>query len=159
MDTTVRFTVNGKLRTVTTDARRALLDVLREELGLTGPKFGCGENVCGACTVLIGGKAVRTCRTPIEGLDDAVIVTIEGLASGDTVHPVQEAFLEESAFQCGYCTPGMILGTVSLLAENPDPEDAAIRSALDGHLCRCCGHLKVLAAVQRAAARMRKGAS
>jgi aerobic-type carbon monoxide dehydrogenase small subunit (CoxS/CutS family) len=158
METTVRITVNGKPRTVTTDGRRPLLDVLREELGLTGPKFGCGENVCGACTVLIGGKAVRTCRTPVEGLNDAEIVTIEGLADGERLHPVQEAFLEESAFQCGYCTPGMILGTVSLLAENPDPDDEGIRAALDGHLCRCCGHLKILAAVRRAAARM-KGAS
>lgn len=156
---TVQLRVNGQPRTITSHPQRPLLDVLREDLELTGAKFGCGENRCGACTVLINGKPVLTCRTPIAGLDNAAIITIEGLATGDTLHPVQQAFLDENAFQCGYCTPGMILTTVAFLTENPNPTDTEIRQALDANLCRCCGHLNILSAVRRAATQSNPPAS
>src|SRR5258706_11810348 len=121
METTITFTVNGKSRTVTTDPQRPLLEVLREDLQLTGTKFGCGEGQCRACTVLLNGKSVPSCLTPVSDADKQAVLTIEGLAKGDTLHPVQEAFLAEGAFQCGYCTAGLIMGTVGLLNENPKP--------------------------------------
>ena len=152
MDMTMTFTVNGRKRTVTTDPQRSLLDVLREDLKLTGPKYGCGEGQCRACTVLVDGKAVASCVTPVAEADETSVVTIEGLAQGETLHPVQEAFLAENAFQCGFCTPGMILGTVALLKEKPHPSEAEIRSRLDRHLCRCCHYPTILKAVHRAAA-------
>jgi aerobic-type carbon monoxide dehydrogenase small subunit (CoxS/CutS family) len=148
---TIRFTVNGQIKTVTTHPQRPLLDVLREDLELTGAKYGCGENRCGACTVLIDGKPALTCRTPVRDVANATIVTIEGLATNGRLHPVQQAFLEKSAFQCGYCTPGMILTTVAFLDNNPNPTDTEICKALDANLCRCCGHLNILAAVHHAA--------
>ena len=148
---TISFTVNGQPRTVTTDPGRPLLEVLREDLGLTGTKFGCGEGRCGACTVLVGGKSVRSCITPVADAEGQTILTIEGLATGEKLHPVQEAFLTEGAVQCGYCTPGMILGVVGLLNEKPNPTDAEILSRMEGHLCRCCGYPKILKAVRRAA--------
>src|SRR5438034_11662203 len=128
MNSAFTFTVNGRRRTVTTDPQRPLLDVLREDLHLTGAKYGCGEGQCRACTVLLNGKSVASCITPISDADKQTVVTIEGLASGGKLHPVQEAFLAEGAFQCGYCTAGMILGTVALLKEIPNPTDADIRS-------------------------------
>jgi len=148
---TISFAVNGQPRTVTTDPGRPLLDVLREDLGLTGTKYGCGEGRCGACTVLVGGKGVRSCSTPVADVEGQAILTIEGLATGGKLHPVQEAFLAEGAVQCGYCTPGMILAVVGLLNEKPNPTDAEILARLEGHLCRCCGYPKILAAVRRAA--------
>jgi len=148
---TISFTVNGQPRTVTTDPGRPLLEVLREDLGLTGTKYGCGEGRCGACTVLVGGKSVRSCITPVADAEGQTILTIEGLATGEKLHPVQEAFLTEGAVQCGYCTPGMILGVVGLLNEKPNPTDAEILSRMEGHLCRCCGYPKILKAVRRAA--------
>ena len=147
---TISFTVNGQPRTVTTDPGRPLLEVLREDLGLTGTKYGCGEGRCGACTVLLGGKSVRSCITPVADAEGQTILTIEGLATGEKLHPVQEAFLTEGAVQCGYCTPGMILGVVGLLNEKPNPTDAEILSRMEGHLCRCCGYPKILKAVRRA---------
>jgi aerobic-type carbon monoxide dehydrogenase small subunit (CoxS/CutS family) len=152
MDAAISFTVNGQKRTVTTDPRRPLLDVLREDLHLTGTKYGCGEARCGACTVLVDETCVPSCSTPVSQFADKSIVTIEGLADGEVLHPVQEAFLAEGAFQCGFCTPGMILATVALLKEAPDPTDEQILTALDTHLCRCCGYTKILKAVRRAAA-------
>jgi aerobic-type carbon monoxide dehydrogenase small subunit (CoxS/CutS family) len=152
MDITIRFTVNGQPRTVTTDPERVLLEVLREELGLTGPKYGCGEGECGACTVLIGGRSVVSCITPIRNVSNESVITIEGLAQGDPLHRVQEAFLAEGALQCGYCTPGMILAIAGLLNEKPNPTDAELRSRLEGHLCRCCGYPKILKAARRAVA-------
>src|SRR5262245_47360118 len=119
MDKTIAFTVNGQSRRVTTDPERSLLDVLREELHLTGAKYGCGEGQCRACTVLVGGKSVPSCTTTIGEVDKQTIETIEGLANGEKLHPVQEAFLAEGAFQCGYCTSGMIMGIVGLLKEKP----------------------------------------
>ena len=151
MDIKITLTVNGKTATVTTDPERPLLDVLREDLHLTGTKYGCGEGVCGACTVFLDGEPTLACITPAAKADKKTIATIEGLAQGDQLHPVQAAFLAEQAMQCGYCTPGMIMTTVALLKKNPKPSDDDIVQALDGHLCRCCGYPKILAAVRRAA--------
>ena len=151
MDATITLTVNGKQRTVKTDAERPLLDVLRDDLHLTGTKYGCGEGQCGACTVLMDGRAVLSCITPVSDADKKTITTIEGLADGDSLHPVQEAFLAEGAMQCGYCTPGMVLTAVALLAAKPDPTDEEIVTAMNGNLCRCCGYPNIVAAVRRAA--------
>ena len=150
MEKTIGFIVNGQPKTVTTDPERPLLEVLREDLLLTGTKHGCGEGKCGACTVLIGGKSVVSCITPVGKVDKQTIQTIEGLATGEALHPVQEAFLAENAFQCGYCTPGMILATVALLNEQPNPSEADILSRMEGHICRCCGYPGILKAVKRA---------
>ncbi|NVM56584.1 MAG: (2Fe-2S)-binding protein [Desulfobacterales bacterium] len=150
MDVTVTLTVNGKKKTITTDPRRSLLDVLREEVHLTGAKYGCGEGRCGACTVLMDGKRVLSCVTPVAQANKKSITTIEGLARGDSLHPVQQAFLAEGAMQCGYCTPGMILTTVALLEKNPNPTDEEITTAMNVNLCRCNGYTKILNAVRRA---------
>jgi len=150
MDVTVTLTVNGKKKTITTDPRRSLLDVLREELHLTGAKYGCGEGRCGACTVLMDGKRVLSCVTPVAQANKKSITTIEGLARGDSLHPVQQAFLAEGAMQCGYCTPGMILTAVALLEKNPNPTDEEITTAMNVNLCRCNGYTKILNAVRRA---------
>lgn len=153
MDRTITFTLNGQSRTVTTDPERPLLEVLREEFHLTGTKYGCGEGDCRACTVLVGGRAVTSCLASIARVDKQTVQTIEGLAAGDKLHPVQEAFLAENAFQCGYCTPGLIMGVVALLNETPRPTEAEIQSRLQNHLCRCCGYPNILKAVRRAAAK------
>jgi carbon-monoxide dehydrogenase small subunit len=145
--------VNGTRHTVTTDPARPLLDVLREDLGLTGTKYGCGEGACGACTVLLNGRPVRSCITPASDADGKPVTTIEGLAKGDALHPVQEAFAAAGVLQCGYCAPGMILTTVALLREHPRPTDEQIVEALNGHLCRCCTYPTILAAVRQAAGR------
>ncbi|MCX7015342.1 MAG: (2Fe-2S)-binding protein [Candidatus Sumerlaeota bacterium] len=151
MDVSIAMTVNGKEAKVTTDPKRPLLDVLREDLQLTGAKYGCGEGRCRGCTVLMEGKPVLSCITPVSAADKKSIVTIEGLAKGDALHPVQEAFLAEGAMQCGYCTPGMIMQTVALLEENPHPTDAEIVEKMNGSLCRCIGYPKILSAIRRAA--------
>lgn len=157
MDRTITFAVNGQERSVTTDPDRPLLEVLREDLQLTGTKYGCGEGQCGACTVLIDGHRVHACQTSIGAVDGRTILTIEGLATGDQLHPVQEAFLTEHAVQCGYCTPGLVLAVVGLLNDHPQPTDAEILTGLQGHLCRCCGYPNILAAVQRAVAHAEGG--
>ena len=156
MDVTVTLTVNGVARTVTTDPQRPLLDVLREDLHLTGTKYGCGEGRCGACTVLMDGKPARSCVVPVSLADKKSITTIEGLAKGDSLHPVQEAFLEEGAMQCGYCTPGMILSAVALLQDKPNPTDEEIVAGMNGNICRCNGYVKIKNAVRRAADKMRR---
>jgi aerobic-type carbon monoxide dehydrogenase small subunit (CoxS/CutS family) len=143
--------VNGRARTVDTERDRPLLEVLREDLGLTGAKYGCGEGACRACTVLLDGEPVTSCRIPVERAAGRRILTIEGLAEGDALHPVQQAFLEAGAMQCGYCVPGMILTTVALLAEHPRPTREQTVAALDGNLCRCCGYVRILEAVELAA--------
>ena len=153
----IRLTVNGKQRSVDTEPERPLLDVLREDLGLTGTKYGCGEGQCRVCTVLMDGKAVSSCVTPARMAEGKRIVTIEGLASGERLHPVQQAFLDEDAMQCGYCTPGMIMRTVSLLESNPKPTDAQIVEGLNGNLCRCSAYVRVIAAVKRAAGTVQTG--
>ncbi len=151
MDATITFKVNGQSRTLTTDPQRPLLDVLREDLQLTGTKYGCGEGQCRACTVLMDGKAVAACVTPVSKADKQEILTIEGLAKGDQLHPVQEAFLAEGASQCGYCTPGMILEVVALLKENPSATEPQLTSGMQRHLCRCCNYSKIVKAIRRAA--------
>ncbi len=156
MDAAFTLTVNGIEWTITTDPARPLLDVLREELQLTGTKYGCGEGHCGACTVLMDGKRTLSCVTPVSAADKKAITTIEGLARGETLHPVQEAFLEEGAMQCGYCTPGMILSAVAMLQEQPDLTDEQIVAAMNGNICRCNGYLKIFSAVRSAAGKMRR---
>src|SRR3989454_4584735 len=156
MDTTIAFTVNGQARTITTDADRPLLDVLREDLQITGPKYGCGEGQCRACTVLLNGRSVASCTTSVADADKKTILTIEGLARGDKLHPVQEAFLAEGAFQCGYCTSGMILGVIGLLKEKPNATEAEVMSRMQKHLCRCCSYPRILKAIRRAVPSARK---
>jgi nicotinate dehydrogenase subunit A len=150
-NTTLTLHVNGKPRTVAVDPDTPLLYALRDELGLTGPKFGCGVAQCGACTVTLNGNAIRSCVTPVSSVGDHPVVTIEGL--GDERHPdkLQAAFIAEQAAQCGYCIPGIIMSAHALLASNPRPSDPEIRSALEGNLCRCGTHLRILRAVKRAA--------
>ncbi len=151
MDTKITLTVNGKKTAVTTNQQRSLLDVLREDLHLTGPKYGCGQGRCGACTVIMDGKRILACITPAVRADNKSITTIEGLSNGNKLHPVQQAFLAEEAMQCGYCTSGMIMTAAALLEKNPNPTDAEIVEAMNGNICRCNGYTKILAAVKRAA--------
>jgi aerobic-type carbon monoxide dehydrogenase small subunit (CoxS/CutS family) len=150
MDASFNLSVNGQSRSVTTDPRRPLLDVLREELQLTGAKYGCGEGQCGACVVLVDGQRTFSCRTPVEQAAGKPILTIEGLAKGDDLHPIQKAFLEENAYQCGYCVPGMIMATAALLAEHTNPTEDQIRKWMNRQICRCCGYERILKAVRRA---------
>ncbi len=156
MNVTVKLTVNGQQKSISTDPQRPLLDVLREDLGLTGAKYACGEGQCGACSVLIDGRRVLSCVTPVVKADKKAITTIEGLADDDALHPVQEAFVEEGAMQCGYCTGGMILAAVALLEENANPTDREIAEGMDGNICRCNGYPKIAGAVRRAAEKMRR---
>jgi aerobic-type carbon monoxide dehydrogenase small subunit (CoxS/CutS family) len=146
----IAFHVNGREQIVRTDPQRRLLDVVREDLALTGTKYGCGEGQCGACTVLVDGQRQHACLLPVGEVAGKRVVTIEGLAEGDRLHPVQEAFLAENAYQCGYCTPGMILSTVALLKEKPAPSDAEIVTWINTQICRCCGYPRILKAVKRA---------
>ena len=152
MEESITFTVNGQQKTVVTDPERPLLEVLREDFQLTGTKYGCGEGHCGACTVLIEGRAEHSCLTSVGSVAGRPVVTIEGLSDGADLHPVQAAFLAENALQCGYCTPGMIMGTVSLLNQRPNPTREEILTSMGGHLCRCCGYTRIVKAIQRAAA-------
>lgn len=148
---TIDISVNGKRHRVEASAETPLLYVLRNELGLNGPQFGCGSESCGACMVLIGAKAVKTCKLPVADAAGSAITTLEGLGEDGGMHPVQQAFIEEQATQCGYCANGMIMATAGLLWKNPHPSDEQIRDALDGNLCRCGSHLRILRAVKRAA--------
>ena len=151
MNVNLQFTLNGKPQRVSTDPQRTMLEVLREDLDLTGTKYGCGEGQCRACTVLLDGNPVRSCQTEISEVAGRKVETIEGLAQNGKLHPVQEAFVKEGAMQCGYCVPGMVLATVALLTRNPTPSRTQIVEALNGNICRCCGYGNVLKAVQRAA--------
>jgi len=146
-----QFTLNGKPQRISTESRRTLLEVLREDLDLTGTKFGCGEGQCRACTVLLDGNPVRSCQTEVSEVEGRKVETIESLAQNGKLHPVQEAFVKENAMQCGYCVPGMVLTTVALLRRNPSPSRAQIVEALNGNICRCCGYVNVLKAAERAA--------
>lgn len=143
--------VNGKFHTVQAAADTALLYVLRNELGLHAPQFGCGLEQCGACMVLIGAEAKQSCKLTVAEVGQTPITTLEGLNEDGQLHPVVRAFIEEEAAQCGYCTNGMIISATALLLTNPEPSDKKIRSALDGNLCRCGSHLRILRAVKRAA--------
>lgn len=146
-----KLNVNGILRRVDADADTSLLSVLRDQLDLTGSKYGCGEGQCGACTVLIDGSPRRSCITLVGTIGQKQITTIEGLAQGDRLHPLQDAFLEEAAMQCAYCTSGMIMTAVSLLRANPNPSAADISHSMEGNICRCGTHPRIVAAIQKAA--------
>ena len=152
----IRFTVNGRQVERETDAQTRLLDLLREDLALTGTKEGCGEGECGACTVLIDGRAVNSCLVLAPQVDGKSVLTIEGLAQGEALHPIQQAFVEQGGVQCGFCTPGFIMSTVALLQGNPSPTDEEILTALEGNLCRCTGYTKIVEAVRAAAKRLRE---
>lgn len=143
--------INGEKRSVTVPEDESLLRVLRDTLDLTGTKYGCGEGQCGACTVLVNNKPIRSCLTPAASVADKPITTIEGLAKGDKLSPVQEAFLAEGAMQCGYCIPGMIMSATGLLQRNPHPSEAEMQQAMQGNVCRCGGYPRILAAIRRAA--------
>lgn len=149
--------INGRQVDLLVDPRRRLLDILREDLGLTGAKEGCGEGECGACTVLLNGRPVNSCLVLAPEASGGEITTIEGLAREGRLHPIQEAFLEAGAVQCGYCTPGMVLTAKALLDRCPDPGDEAIKTAISGNLCRCTGYVKIVGAIRLAAARMTQG--
>src|SRR5438270_5823816 len=151
MQKTFKLTINGKAQSVTTFPERSLLEVLREQFHLTGAKYGCGEGQCRACTVLVNGKAVVSCLTAVEEVDKATIQTIEGLSDGSKLHPLQQAFLDEGAFQCGYCTAGMILGAAALLHEKPHASRDDIVGRMQKHICRCCSYPRIAAAIERAA--------
>lgn len=152
MSDEIVITVNEKPHTVHAEPETPLLYVLRNELGLTGPQFGCGEETCGACMVLIGSEAKPSCKLPVSEVGRSRITTLEGLMAEGELHPVQRAFLEEQASQCGYCLNGMIIRTAALLWKTPHPNDMQIRQALDGNLCRCGSHPRILRAVRRAEA-------
>ena len=147
----VRLLVNGATHEVEVERDARLLGVLREGLGLTGAKYGCGEGQCGACTVLVGDRAVRSCLVPATSIAGQRITTIEGLASGDALHPVQQAFLDAGALQCGYCTPGMIMSAMALLKGTPRPDRAQIVRAMNGNVCRCGAYNRIVTAIQSAA--------
>ncbi len=147
--------VNGEQHDLSLSAEVSLMHVLRNDLALNGPKYGCGLGQCGSCTVLIDGVAARACVVPAQGVQGRAITTLEGLGSRAQLHPVQQAFIDEQAAQCGYCLNGMIMMTVSLLAHTPDPTESQIRSALSGNFCRCGTHIEIMRAVQRAAVLMR----
>ncbi len=157
MERTVSFRLNGKAASVTADDERMLLWVLRSDLGLTGTKFGCGEGMCGACTVVVDGQAVRSCVTPLKDVAGKRVLTIEGLG-GERLHAIQEAFLELHAFQCGYCTPGMIMTAHALLEKTKRPTREQIIAAMDDNLCRCGAHPRIVRAIEQAAGIGKAGA-
>jgi len=152
----VSMTVNGFERRLSVPANKRLIDVLRQDLALTGVKEGCGVGVCGACTVLLDGRAVSACLTFAFAADGADIQTIEGLAQDGRLHPLQTAFIDKGGLQCGYCTPGQIMAAKALLDENPDPTEDEIRHAMMGNLCRCTGYYQIIESIQSAAAAMRE---
>ncbi|NHV97507.1 MAG: (2Fe-2S)-binding protein [Thaumarchaeota archaeon] len=156
----IKLFVNGDVYEVYTEPNRTLLDVLREDLELTGTKRGCDSGECGACTVLLNGKPVNSCLVLAPEVDGQEVVTIEGISKpGSPLHPVQEAFIEKWAIQCGFCTPGMIISAKALLDRNPDPSEEEIKQALAGNLCRCTGYVKIIEAVKAAAEKMRRSGS
>ena len=152
----INLQVNRRAVSYDVDPSMRLLDLLREELHLTGTKEGCGEGECGACTVLLDGRPVNSCLLLAAQADGKTVLTVEGLSSGRTLHPVQQAFVEKGAVQCGFCTPGFILSAVALLEANPSPSDEEILTALEGNLCRCTGYTKIVEAVRYAAALKRE---
>jgi carbon-monoxide dehydrogenase small subunit len=151
---TVSFSLNGTPTSITTDERRSLLWVLRDDLGLTGTKFGCGLAVCGSCTVVVSGDAVRACALTIGDVAGTRVTTIEGLADDGRLHPLQEAFAEHAALQCGFCTPGMIMGAYAALLKAPNASPDEVIQQMEDHLCRCGAHVRILQAVETAAAAM-----
>ncbi len=155
----ISFTLNGKPADLTTDGERMLLWVLRADLGLTGTKYGCGIGVCGACTVLVDGRAVRSCQVPVKDIAGKKVLTIEGLAMGGKLHPLQEAFTKHDGLQCGFCTPGMIMNAYSLLLQKPEPTREQIVEGMNYNLCRCGAHVRIVEAIEAAASEMKGGRS
>ena len=147
----IRITINNQAQELSVDPWRTLLEVIREDLQLTGTKEGCGEGECGSCTVIMDGKTVNSCLIPAVEADKKEIITIEGLADGDDLHPIQEAFVERSGMQCGFCTPGMIMSAKALLDNNPSPNKEEIREGIAGNFCRCTGYTKILESISAAA--------
>ena len=156
---TIRFTLNNKSVNTSMDTDRTLLWALREDFGLTGAKFGCGQGLCGACTVLVDNEAVRSCQLTVGAVEGTRVRTIEGLSKNGHLHPLQEAFAQHDALQCGYCTPGMILQAYSLLRSNPTPTRDQILAGMDDNLCRCGAHVRIVQAIQTAAEAMKGGQS
>jgi carbon-monoxide dehydrogenase small subunit len=154
----IRLTVNGLPREAEVEPRLLTSDFLRQDLGLTGTHVGCEHGVCGACTVLVDGEAIRSCLLFAVQLDGAEVTTVEGLASGDELHPIQQAFLEAHALQCGFCTPGFLLSLIPFLGENPTPDENEVREALSGNLCRCTGYQNIVEATLKAARALQRGA-
>ena len=146
-----RLNVNGSIHAIQADEKLTLLSVLRDQLDLTGTKYGCGEGACGACTVLIDGQWRRSCITPVGAVGDKKVTTIEGLAKGDNLHPLQQSFLDEAAMQCAYCTSGMIMTAVALLKAKPNPSQTEIAEFMEGNVCRCGTHPRIVAAITKAA--------
>ena len=157
MEKDIQFSLNGKKESISVEGGRPLLSVLRKEFGLTGTKYGCGEGHCGACTVLIDNRAARSCNTTMEEVSGREVITIEGLANGKDLHPLQKAFIKHDATQCGFCTPGMILTAYSLLRENPLPTESEIKDTMDDNLCRCGSYNRIIQAIRTAAEEMRGG--
>ena len=157
MEETIHFELNGKKTEMLLDRNESLLWVLRYKCGLTGTKYGCGMGFCGACTILLEQEAVRSCMLQVSDVADKKIVTIEGLASNGNLHSVQKAFVEHDALQCGYCTPGMIMNAVGLLLKNPEPSQQDIIKGMEGNLCRCGAHVRIIKAIQTAAREMEGG--
>ena len=157
MDEKIRFKLNGKTTEITTDPNQTLLWVLRNQLGLTGTKYGCGTGFCGSCTVLINREASRSCMLPVSDIAGKDVITIEGLARGGKLHPVQKAFIEHDALQCGYCTPGMIMTAAAMLLKNPSLTRQDMINGLEENLCRCGAHGRIIDAVETAAKEMRGG--
>ena len=157
MPEAIQFTLNGKPVRLEVDGDRRLLDVLRADLGITGPKYGCGDGICGACTVLVNNEAIPSCQIPVNSVNGQDVVTIEGLEKDGRLHPLQKAFIKHDALQCGYCTPGMIMKALGLLTENPQPTREEIISTMDDNLCRCGAHTRIVDAIQTAAQEMKGG--
>ena len=151
----ITFTLNGKPHALHVQPWRTLLEVIREDLNLTGTKEGCGQGECGSCTVIMGGKTVNSCLVPALEADNQEIITIEGLADGDDLHPIQEAFVSHSGMQCGFCTPGMIMSAKALLDNTPNPSEEEIREGIAGNFCRCTGYTKIIESISAAAEGMK----
>lgn len=156
MTHSITLTLNGQQETFSADPSMPLMYALRDLFGLTGAKYGCGLGQCGSCSVLMNGERVSSCDTPVGKANGATIVTIEGLADGERLHPLQQAFIDEQALQCGYCSPGFIMAAKALLDRNPEPDDQAIRVALQDNLCRCGSHARIIAAVKQAAKELKR---
>jgi aerobic-type carbon monoxide dehydrogenase small subunit (CoxS/CutS family) len=157
MEKTIRFVLNGKKTEVLIDPTNTLLWVLRNQIGLTGTKYGCGMGFCGSCTVIIDNEAVRSCSLPIGDVDGKKVITIEGLEKNGKLHPVQKAFIEHDALQCGFCTPGMVMNAVALLTKNPKPARQDIIDGMEDNLCRCGAHVRIIKAIETAANEMKGG--
>ena len=157
MPQSIEFKLNGTLKNIDTDSNRILLWVLRTDFGLTGTKYGCGEGHCGACTVLVDNEAVRSCQLTVKDIAGKEVLTIEGLSKNGELHPLQKAFIEHNAFQCGFCTSGMILNAYSLLIKNPEPTRSDIIAGMNDNLCRCGAHVRIIEAIESAAKELKKG--